>query len=269
MKFKNKVYFQRNLISMEVHHHSHKPKNWKEYITEFIMLFAAVTLGFFAENIREHSIIEHRIEQNKIAIIKDLENDAVTIDSLLVNEQVAITIFDRVINVLYLAKHKDITQAQLIDSIKTFPEIIAATFTLYVNNSSFKNMQSSGLLSYVEEENLKNSLSYYYEVVFKRIESNNLFFDQAGKEFGTTLPIGIGSYFRKTRADQNNYALNNPTNYLNFMLSLEETKNLLQSEKFIYDIQKYYNQIFVYQMALKMAKEENAKLLKLLKSEHH
>jgi hypothetical protein len=254
---------------MEVHHHSHKPKNWKEYITEFIMLFAAVTLGFFAENLREHSIISHRIEQNKIAIIKDLENDAVTIDSLLANEQVAITIFDRVINVLYLAKNKDITQAQLIDSIKTFPEIIAATFTLYVNNSSFKNMQSSGLLSYVEEEDLKNSLSYYYEVVFKRIESNNLFFDQAGKEFGTTLPIGIGSYFRKTRADQNNYALNNPTNYLNFMLSLEETKNLLQSEKFIYDIQKYYNQIFVYQMALKMAKEENAKLLKLLKSEHH
>ena len=38
---------------MEVHHHSHKPKNWKEYITEFIMLFTAVTLGFFAENLRE------------------------------------------------------------------------------------------------------------------------------------------------------------------------------------------------------------------------
>jgi hypothetical protein len=253
---------------MEVHHHSHKPKNWKEYITEFVMLFAAVTLGFFAENIREHSIITHRIEQNKIAVLKDLEADAVTIDSLLVNEQMAINIFDRVINVLYLAKNKDINQDQLIDSIKTFPQIIAATFTLYVNNSSFKNMQSSGLLSYVEEEELKNSLSYYYEVVFKRIESNNLFFDQAGKEFGNTLPIGIGSYLRKIRTDQTNYALNNPSNYVNFMLSLSETKNLLQSEKFIYDIQKYYNQIFVYQMALKMAKKENSKLLKLLKSEH-
>ncbi len=253
---------------MEVHHHSHKPKNWKEYITEFVMLFAAVTLGFFAENIREHSIITHRIEQNKIAVLKDLEADAVTIDSLLVNEQMAINIFDRVINVLYLAKNKDINQNQLIDSIKTFPQIIAATFTLYVNNSSFKNMQSSGLLSYVEEEELKNSLSYYYEVVFKRIESNNHFFDQAGKEFGNTLPIGIGSYLRKIRTDQTNYALNNPSNYVNFMLSLSETKNLLQSEKFIYDIQKYYNQIFVYQMALKMAKKENSKLLKLLKSEH-
>ena len=129
-------------------------------------------------------------------------------------------------------------------------------------------LQSSGLLSYVEEEDLKNSLSYYYEVVFKRIESNNVFFDQAGKEFGTTMPLGIGSYFRKMRNDQSNYDLNKPSNYANFMLSLQETKNVLLSEKFIFDIQKYYNQIFVYQMALKMAKEENGKLLKLLKSEH-
>ena len=254
---------------MEVHHHSHKPKNWKEYITEFIMLFAAVTLGFFAENLREHSIISHRIEQNKVAILKDLENDAITIDSILIDEQNAIKTFDRLLNVLYLAKNKTINQEQLIDSIKVFPDIIATTFTLYVNNSSFKNMQSSGLLSYVEEEELKNRLSYYYEVVFKRIESNNVFFDQAGKEFGTTMPLGIGSYFRKMRNDQSNYDLNKPSNYANFMLSLQETKNVLLSEKFIFDIQKYYNQIFVYQMALKMAKEENGKLLKLLKSEHH
>lgn len=253
---------------MEVHHHSHKPKNWKEYITEFIMLFAAVTLGFFAENLREHSIISHRIEQNKVAILKDLEQDAITIDSILIDEQNAIKTFDRLLNVLYLAKNKRINEEQLIDSIKVFPDIIATTFTLYVNNSSFKNMQSSGLLSYVEEEELKNRLSYYYEVVFKRIESNNVFFDQAGKEFGVTLPIGIGSLIRKINSDSTNYDLNKPSNYLNFMLSLQETKNLLQSEKFIFDIQKYYNQIFVYQLALQMAKEENAKLLKLLKSEH-
>ncbi len=253
---------------MEVHHHSHKPKNWKEYITEFIMLFAAVTLGFFAENIREHSIISHRIEQNKVAILKDLEQDAITIDSILIDEQNAIKTFDRLLNVLYLAKNKTINQEQLIDSIKVFPDIIATTFTLYVNNSSFKNMQSSGLLSYVEEEELKNSLSYYYEVVFKIIESNNVFFDQAGKEFGVTLPIGVGSLIRKTNSDSASYDLNKPSNYVNFMLSLQETKNILQSEKFIFDIQKYYNQIFVYQMALQMAKEENNKLITLLKSEH-
>jgi hypothetical protein len=232
------------------------------------MLFAAVTLGFFAENLREHSIIEHRLEQNKIAILKDLENDAVTIDSILVTEQASLNTFDRFMNLLYLSKNKNINEMQLIDSIKSFPDIIATTFTLYVNNSSFKNMQSSGLLSYVEEENLKNSLSYYYEVVFKRIESNNNFFDQVGTEFNGILPIGIGTYIRSIRSDSSKYDLNNRNKYLNFMLSLKETKNLLQSEKFIYDIQRYYNQIFVYQLALKLAKEENSKLIQLLKSEH-
>src|SRR6266496_714355 len=43
--------------TMEVHHHPdihHKPKKWKEYFLEFLMIFLAVTMGFIAENIREH-----------------------------------------------------------------------------------------------------------------------------------------------------------------------------------------------------------------------
>ena len=46
---------------MEVHHH---PKShaggWKAHLLEFGMLFAAVTLGFFAENLREHYVERHR-----------------------------------------------------------------------------------------------------------------------------------------------------------------------------------------------------------------
>jgi hypothetical protein len=35
--------------NMEVHHHPdlhHKPKPWKEYFLEFLMIFLAVTMGF-------------------------------------------------------------------------------------------------------------------------------------------------------------------------------------------------------------------------------
>ena len=51
---------------MEVHHPHHPThkKNWSEYIIEFVMLFAAVTLGFFAENVREHKIMNERKDQN-------------------------------------------------------------------------------------------------------------------------------------------------------------------------------------------------------------
>src|ERR1700686_4473183 len=43
--------------NMEVHHHPdlhHKKKHWKEYFLEFLMIFLAVTMGFFAESYREH-----------------------------------------------------------------------------------------------------------------------------------------------------------------------------------------------------------------------
>ena len=45
---------------MEVHAHTHTArKKWTHYFWEFLMLFLAVTLGFFVENQREH-YIEHQ-----------------------------------------------------------------------------------------------------------------------------------------------------------------------------------------------------------------
>ncbi len=40
---------------MEVHHHPHvEKKSFKEYFLEFLLIFLAVTLGFFAESLKEH-----------------------------------------------------------------------------------------------------------------------------------------------------------------------------------------------------------------------
>ena len=60
---------------MEVHHHAHKPKNWKEYITEFLMLFLAVSLGFLAENIRESYVEKERAHDLATALYTDIKND--------------------------------------------------------------------------------------------------------------------------------------------------------------------------------------------------
>ena len=57
---------------MEVHHPHHPThkKKWFEYILEFFMLFVAVTLGFFAENIREHIAEENK----KIELLESVSN---------------------------------------------------------------------------------------------------------------------------------------------------------------------------------------------------
>jgi hypothetical protein len=256
---------------MEVHHPQHPThkKKWSEYIIEFVMLFAAVTLGFFAENVREHQIMSHRVEQNKITILKDLQADSINISSALAIEDSCIYTFNRLNNILYLAKTNKINQNQLIDSIKKFDNLIAYSTTLYVNNSSFKNMQSSGLLSYLDEGELKNTLASYYEVNFKGIEAANEFFDQVGTAFNNYLPIGVGKLIRKNENFSKEYLTNSKEGYQDFMMSLNKTKNILQSDEFIYEVQKYYNWIFIYRISLLNAKKNNDKLLKLLRSEMH
>ena len=85
---------------MEVHHHSHHPKKWKEYITEFIMLFLAVSLGFMAENIREHQIEKHR----EIAYLKnvheDLKLDLINIDNVFNSNTIRLQAMDTLFNII-------------------------------------------------------------------------------------------------------------------------------------------------------------------------
>ena len=75
---------------MEVHHHSHHPKKWKEYITEFFMLFTAVTLGFLAENFREGYVEKERSHELVSAFMNDVELNVVFLDSLLKSNKKAL-----------------------------------------------------------------------------------------------------------------------------------------------------------------------------------
>jgi hypothetical protein len=55
---------------MEVHHHPVvERKGFKEYILEGLMIFLAVTLGFFAESIRE-KIADKEKEREYITAMK-------------------------------------------------------------------------------------------------------------------------------------------------------------------------------------------------------
>ena len=70
---------------MEVHHHAHTPhsKKFKEYFLEFLMIFLAVTMGFFAESLREH-IGEKKKEKEYIkGIISDLGSDTAKLSKVI------------------------------------------------------------------------------------------------------------------------------------------------------------------------------------------
>jgi hypothetical protein len=61
---------------MEVHHHPKvEKKNFKEYFLEFLMIFLAVTMGFFAENIREDITNRKKEKQYMVLLEQDLKKD--------------------------------------------------------------------------------------------------------------------------------------------------------------------------------------------------
>src|SRR6201989_1457063 len=69
---------------MEVHQPPHaEKKNFKEYFLEFIMIFLAVTLGFFAESFREH-LVENKKEKEIIsALYADLKKDTANLNNII------------------------------------------------------------------------------------------------------------------------------------------------------------------------------------------
>ena len=67
---------------MEVHHHpqlEHKPKPWKEYLLEYLMIFLAVMTGFFAESLREHIADNAKEHEYIVSMIEDARTDTANI----------------------------------------------------------------------------------------------------------------------------------------------------------------------------------------------
>ena len=142
---------------MEVHHHSHKPKNWKEHITEFIMLFAAVSLGFLAENVREHQIETKRGEVYLAELGTDLRNDSIGlfgITFLIQNQkEAADSIYD-----LYKKRNWE----KRINELYFFHAILSLRTNWEPNDATWEQAINSGTLRYLDNKELVKKLKEYY-----------------------------------------------------------------------------------------------------------
>jgi hypothetical protein len=72
---------------MEVHHHPHLPhgekKKFKEYFLEFVMIFLAVTLGFFAESLRENINDNGKAREYIQSFYEDLKTDTAKVSEII------------------------------------------------------------------------------------------------------------------------------------------------------------------------------------------
>ncbi len=139
---------------MEVHHHSHHPKKWKEYITEFLMLFLAVSLGFMAENIREHQIEKQR----EIAYLKnvheDLKLDLINIDNVFNSNSIRLKAMDTLFNII---NNNTITNEDVYYYIRN----LALRSTFESSHVGLDQIKSAGGLRMVKNSEITSGIQEY------------------------------------------------------------------------------------------------------------
>ena len=148
---------------MEVHHHSHPegsghPKKWKHYLWEFIMLFLAVTLGFFVENQREHYVEHQREKQFIRSLFRDIKTDTSNIIRIIE----ARTIRERSLDSLTFMMNTTNPQNFI---RKIYNNAIYASRTLQYrfvpNDGTIQQLKNSGAFRLIRDQAVADSISQY------------------------------------------------------------------------------------------------------------
>jgi len=146
---------------MEVHHHPdilHKPKKWKEYLLEFLMIFLAVTLGFFAETIREKISEKHREEDYIVGLINNIQNDTSELKGLINRNDLELKGID---SLMKISKNK-FTNLLVQDSI--FYYALRYTITLHLfqfNDLTLVQLRNAGGYSLIKTSKVADSIALY------------------------------------------------------------------------------------------------------------
>ena len=147
---------------MEVPHHpagpAHKKKAFKEYFLEFLMIFLAVTLGFLAENLREHMTGRTKEKEYIRGFIRNVQDDTANLSRIIYFDSVQVGGIDRFLRI----NHVDMKQ----DSNRKSFYMLAynnfynsASFTS--NNATLQQLKSTGDYRLIAKDHVADSLSKY------------------------------------------------------------------------------------------------------------
>ena len=139
---------------MEVHHPHHAPKNWKEYFSEFFMLFMAVSLGFLVENQREHYVEGQREKELAMSLYIETKADSVDLSEIINFRKKK----ENYLNFLYENYRGDVDDPILQKrfQIAKFMGVTANSKIIFEPRQAIlKQLESSGMLRYFKDEKMQ------------------------------------------------------------------------------------------------------------------
>jgi len=178
---------------METHaNHSHKApgKNFLHYFFEFLMLFLAVTLGFYAENLRDHFTERSRENAFMQSMVEDLKTDTTKISEMVARNSRCFTLVDSLITLMRTPDCDRFGQ-----TMYYYARIITTVNRRFeLNDRTYEQMKSSGSLRMISDRAVSDSVLKYYSAQpnLRRQEDiqnerANSYFDFAGNVFDAAV----------------------------------------------------------------------------------
>ncbi|MGN6165357.1 MAG: hypothetical protein ACTHOF_12530 [Flavisolibacter sp.] len=145
---------------MEVHKHPHHvmhSKKWNEYLLEFFMLFLAVTLGFFAEGLREHISDQQKEKDYIVSLVADLKADIHNADQTIRGSETAAGLLDSMFAIL-----NDPVQIKKQGDFIYYAARLGPRIGTNVNNQRTFDQLNSGGFRLIHDLDISNRIIDYY-----------------------------------------------------------------------------------------------------------
>ena len=248
---------------MEVHHPHHPAhkKKWSEYILEFFMLFFAVTLGFFAENVREHQVLIERKNENLASIIQDLKMDSIQLEMRVAEYMNGLKALEDMKFASYELHKKKINEEDYITLIANKSDSLTAGISFFLNNSAYKNTISTGSLSVIDKPIVKKLIAEYYEELGAKLIDNNKNLDtDIGEYISKSLQM---AYFFESE-ERKSVAHISHKELIDYIKTIPAYKKSITDPSFIIYTQRVEMRCEYYLGLMKRFQEVNKELIKAL-----
>ena len=249
---------------MEVHHHAHHAKNWKEYISEFLMLFFAVFAGFLAESYLEYRTERHKEHDYLVSLMSDLKIDSADVSQKKANMIDVIKYGGKLSNVIY----EDNWMDKYTDSVYIWSENMFTTeVTLQYADGTIDQLKNAGGFRLIRNNEITEKIKEYTKGrsrIIGQEEGFNQMFQQLLAARGNLMYAKVYNY--------NGDVLNGKTvvtlkkDILNEIYAKTGSKFLSNDKVEYFKLSNttilYTGQLYVY---LEMAKSQNKKATELIK----
>ncbi len=138
-----------------------KKSSWKKYAMEFLMVFAAISLGFFADNQREKWGENTRGVQYAQRLVKDLDLDSIRMEEVKANYASR----EKQINTLISLMQVGLGEKPFLDSLFAYFTLSGSSSLVtgvnFVENMATRDELNSGNMRLIRSDSIVRHLSLY------------------------------------------------------------------------------------------------------------